>query len=182
LAASVEKETCVSLKSKFCWNPHAELKTKIEYGFGLGMSTIAYNADGTVRFNVFEEEKKLDPSLGNWAWADRFDATKQLTAFVLKDKQGYDAIALSATPYDHVAFSKAAYNGGGGGLSSDRRLCQATPHCNPNIWFGNVELTSLKSRSAKKGYGQSAYDINRGYVREIVIIRRPKYDQYFQEK
>jgi len=45
----------------------------------------------------------------------------------------------------------------------------------PGRWFGHVELTSLKARTAVKGYGQSFYEINRGYVRSIWFERRPRY-------
>ena len=169
LGAQVEQETCVSLKSKGCWNPRTELKTDREYGFGLGQITI------TSRFNVFNEVKALDPSLRAWAWADRYNPQLQLRALLLKDKQSYDYITGAATPLDRLAFTFAAYNGGMGGVLSDRRLCQATPGCRAGVWFGNVSGTSLKAKAAVSGYGQSFFDINRGYVLSILVTRRNRY-------
>jgi membrane-bound lytic murein transglycosylase MltF len=51
----------------------------------------------------------------------------------------------------------------------------ATKGCDPEKWFGNVEKTSLKAKTAVKGYGQSFYQINRGYVRSIWFDRRQRY-------
>lgn len=169
LGAQVEQETCVSLKSKGCWNPHTELKTDREYGFGLGQITV------TSRFNVFTEVKALDPSLRAWAWEDRYNPHLQLRALVLKDKQGYKLITGARTETNQLAFAMAAYNGGMGGLNSDRRMCEATPGCDKGRWFGNVALTSLKQHTVTKGYGQSFFDINRGYVLSILINRRIRY-------
>lgn len=71
----------------------------------------------------------------------------------------------------------AAYNGGWAHLQQDRKLCGMTPGCNPNKWFGHVEMHSVKSREKWQGYGQSAYDVNRGHVRNTVPLqsRRAKY-------
>jgi hypothetical protein len=169
LAAQVEQETCASLSHRFCWNPRAEFKTSREYGFGLGQITV------TGRFNVFQELKTQHRSLQGWSWESRYDANYQLLALVLKDRGHFQAIKGAATPADQVAFMLSAYNGGGGGVSQDRMTCRATPGCDAGRWFGHVEKTSYKAKLAVKGYGKSFFDINREYVRNVLVVRRPRY-------
>jgi hypothetical protein len=166
-AAQVEQETCVSLKSKKCWSPSAELKTSREYGFGLGQLTV------TERFNAFDDVKKLDKELAAWKWENRYDATYQLKALVVYDKSIYTK--LPAPIQEKFPFMFAAYNGGMGGILKDRKFCQGTANCNPNLWWGNVENTSFKSKTKPKGYGKSFFEINREYPKNIMMIRSPKY-------
>lgn len=179
-AAQVHKESCITAKHSKCWNPRAELKTKREFGFGFGQITIAYREDGTERFNVFKELKRLDPVLRTWEWDDRYNPEMQLRALLVKNKIGYYAITGATSRIDHLAFSLAGYNGGLSGVLSDRRLCKAARACDHNKWFGNVELHSNKSRKPWQGYGQSAFDINRAYPRAIIFTLRPLYEPYFQ--
>lgn len=169
LAAQIEKETCISLKSKGCWNPRTELKTDREYGFGFGQITI------TAKFDNFKEIKKLDKRLRTWTWGNRYDAAYQMRAFVVYNRFNDGKLSFAATPLDRLAFGKAVYNGGLGGLLSDRAVCRATPGCDQNIWFNHVENTSKKAKLPAKGYGQSFFQINRGYVREIICVRSVKY-------
>jgi hypothetical protein len=169
IAAQVEQETCVSLTSTRCWNPKTELKTDREYGFGLGQITI------TSKFDNFKAAKTWDKALKNWMWEDRFDPKMQLAAVVAYDRNLYNGLRFGNTPADKLQFMFAAYNGGMGGLTNDRHVCMATKGCDPGRWFGHVELTSLKARTAVKGYGQSFYEINRGYVRSIWFVRRARY-------
>lgn len=169
LGAQVEQETCPSLRSRMCWSPHAELKTPYEYGVGLGQVTI------TKSFDNFAAARGLDPSLRDWQFADRFDPRRQLRTLVLTDRGLYRALGAVPGARDRLAMTFAAYNGGLGGVRSDRRLCAAVRGCDPGRWFGNVELHSLKARAARAGYGQSAFAINRGYVRNVLIVRRVRY-------
>jgi membrane-bound lytic murein transglycosylase MltF len=81
----------------------------------------------------------------------------------------------ATTQDDNYRMALSAYNGGIGGLRKERLKCSLIPNCNPNIWFGNVELSSIKSRKPFKGYGQSPYDINRGYIK-LVYSRAKKYE------
>lgn len=174
MAAQIEKESCITLKHSKCWNTRAELKTDREYGFGLGQITI------TKKFNVFEELKASNKGLRDWKWEDRFDARYQLRAVVVKDLQSYERIKGSATPIDRLSFTYSAYNGGLGGVIKDRSLCANTKGCDNSRWKGHVELTSFKSKVAVKGYGQSFYQINRGYVDQLIELqpRRAKYIPY----
>ena len=180
LAAQIDKETCISPRHRLCWNPRAELKTSREYGFGLGQFTIAYTPDGRERFNKYKELKSQYPKwLAGWTWVDRFQADYQIRAMVLMNRSLW--IQCSKLMEEDLACTFAAYNGGLGGVMSDRRLCAAKQGCNQRLWFGNVEHHSLKQRIALTGYGESFFDINRRYVREVLHDRRWKYERALGE-
>lgn len=174
LAAQVEQETCPSLKSTKCWNPHAELKTSREYGFGLGQLTI------TSRFDNFKEARKLDITLRDWQFEDRYDPARQLRTLVLMDRS-LDLRLGKLVPdaHERLAMTLAGYNGGLGGVLSDRRLCASIEGCDPARWWGHVERYSLKNKTAATGYGKSFFEINREYPRNIIRVRRVRYAEYF---
>lgn len=174
LASQVEQETCRSLRHPDCWSPRAELRTAREYGFGLGQLTV------TSRFNAFSEITARHASLKGWAWHDRYNPRMQARALILKLQDNYAAIKDTHNDWGRLSMALSAYNGGLGGLNQDRRLCRATPGCDPSRWSGHVERTSYKSRIAVSGYGKSFFDINREYVRNVMVVRRPKYDAWFR--
>lgn len=177
MAAQIEHESCISLTNSRCWAPTAELKTKREYGFGLGQLTIAYNDSGAERFNNYTAMKQQIPALKDWAWADRFNAGKQMTVATYMMKVEYGRTKWATDPSIKYAFSLVAYNGGYGGVLKDRTLCAAAANhvCDPSIWFGHVENYSNKSKVANKGYGKSAFAINRDYPVDIMRVRADKY-------
>lgn len=180
LAAQVEQETCISLKHKKCWSPTVTLQTSREYGFGFGQVTVAYNADGSERFNTWKDLRAKHAALRDWTWENRFDPRLQIRALVLYDHQIYRTFAKhAATPLDQLAFTYAGYNGGAAGTLKEIRLCAGKAGCDPRKWFGNVEHTSAKSRKPWQGYGKSAFDINREYVHSILYLRVEKYRPYF---
>lgn len=182
LAGQVEQETCPSLASSKCWSPQAELKTPREYGFGLGQLTIAYDAKGAVRFSAFDDVRRANPDLRGWDFRDRYDPARQVKALVAMDRaclRGFATGAASAS--DAQAMMFACYNGGAGGLRSDRLVCRNTQGCDPTRWWGHVELTSNKSRARWKGYGKSAFEINREYPRNIMHVRAPHYTRLLGE-
>jgi len=174
-AGQIQQETCVSLKSKKCWSPTAELKTSREYGFGLGQLTV------TSRFDSFKEAKKLDSSLKDWSWENRYNPTYQIRSLVLMDRHIYGQMSWASSDYERMAFTFAAYNGGVAGTLSDRAVCRVTVGCSQNTWFGNVENTSKKAKTAAKGYGKSFFEINREYPRNILGFRSTRYKSYFGE-
>lgn len=175
LAGQTEQETCPSLTHKKCWNPRAELKTDREYGVGLGQVTT------TKRFDNFAEARKLHPSLRDWSWEDRYDASRQLRTMILMDRAAWRKLSFATNGHERLAMTLAAYNGGLGGVLSDRRVCAAVDGCNPNIWFGHVEHHSLKNKVAAKGYGQSFFQINRAYPKNILGFRKDRYKSFFGE-
>lgn len=173
--AQVQQETCASLKSKKCWSPTAELKTDREYGFGLGQITV------TAKFDNFKAAQRLSPTLSNWKWENRYNAQYQLRTLVLMDKFNYEKLTWASNDDERMAFMFAAYNGGLGGVLSDRGVCRSTAGCDAGRWFGHVEHTSKKAKVAASGYGQSFFQINRGYVRAVTSWRRDRYRAYFQD-
>ncbi len=174
IAGQIEQETCPSLRSQECWNPHAEMKTYREYGFGLGQLTV------TSYFNAFNDVKSLDQKLKPWKWEDRFDPTMQLRSMVDMDYADWLYFPFAETPTDQYAFMLAAYNGGPGGTMLDIKYCEALPDCLHRVWFNNVETHSHKSRTSLGSVygGQSAYNINRDYVNNVLHVRMQKYEIY----
>lgn len=189
VAAQIEKETCIYLKHPTCWSPHAKLRTSREYGFGFGQFTVAYNADGSERFNTWRGLKATFASeLEGWTWENRLDPVLQLRAVVLYDKQIYLQIPdFVVDKIQRLKMGYAAYNGGIYGLLKEIALCEKLPNCDRTRWDKGsdgalaVSSVSMKSRVKYKGYGKSFFEINRDYPYEIFQLRVRKYEPLFQE-
>lgn len=180
LAGLVEQESCYGLAHKTCWNPNTTLKTSREYGFGLGQITIAYDAKGKERFNRFTELKQEHASLRSWAWADRFNPNFQLLALVEDIHNRWNKVPTTRNEEDHWNFTLCSYNGGLSGLLQDVKLCRRTAGCDPEVWYGNVEKHSLKSKTPHPEYKKSFYQINREYVKNIMRDKRNKYARFWE--
>ena len=175
--AMIEQETCASLTGSACWNPHTELHTSREWGAGLGQLTIAYNTDGSVRFDAMKELVAKHKELSGWTWNDRFNVEMQLKAIVIKNKVNWSLIKYQVADFDNrMAFLAVMYNSGSPVL--DIRLCKTIPGCKPDTWWSNVELHSVKSQFKAPGYGQSFFEISRVYPKNVVMVRRTKYVPY----
>lgn len=179
LCSQAEQESCISLKHSKCWNTRSQLKTSREWGRGIGQVTTAYRADGSIRFDKQAELREQYASLRGWTSDKWDDVNYQLTAIVEMDHGIFRRMLAAATDRDRLAFTLSSYNGGESGVRQDRLLCRNTRECDPAIWFGNVELYSLKSRKPNPGYGASAFKINREYIHLVMDVRRPKYEQFF---
>ena len=151
----IEQESCYGLTHPTCWNPKTEMKTYREYGFGLAQITIAYDANGKERFNRFTELKQEHASLRNWQFSDRYNPNYQLLALVENLRDWWGKVPPTRTLYDHWAFTLSSYNGGLGGVQQDVKYCRNSSGCDPQVWFGNVETHSLKSRVPVRGYKRS---------------------------
>jgi hypothetical protein len=173
LASLVEQESCISLKSRSCWNPAARLKSDREEGAGMGQITRTWRADGSQRFDSLAGLRgKYGAELGGWTWDNVYSRPElQLRAIVLMSR---DAVRPFSAAPAATAFGDAGYNGGVAGVQQERRACALSRGCNPGEWFGNVELHCLKSRQPLYG-GRSACDINREHVRNVVLVRLQKY-------
>jgi hypothetical protein len=178
LGGLVEHESCITLKHPRCWNPSSRLKTSREEGAGFGQITRAYTATGTIRFDALQELRDRHPALREWTWGNVYQRPDlQLRAVVLKSKDDFLIFARVTDPHDALAFADAAYNGGRGGVQKERRACGLKDACDPKQWFGHVETVCLKSKKPLYG-GRSACDINRHHVRDVLLVRAPKYEKY----
>lgn len=173
LAALVEQESCISLKSKGCWNPSAKLKTSREEGAGMGQITRAWRADGSLRFDALDGlRKQYGGAMGELSWANVYTRPElQLRGIVLMSRDA--ARPFRAAPAI-LEFGDAGYNGGVGGVQKERRACALTKDCDAGQWFGHVERHCLKSRQPLYG-GRDACDINREHVHNVFKVRAAKY-------
>lgn len=146
------------------WKLKAKLKTSREFGCGLGQFTVAYNANGTVRFDALEETKRLHSSLKGWNWEDCYNATYQLRGLVLKMKvNNRNCSAVMGSNRDVKACAGAAYNGGFGSVTKRIRMCRMEEGCQPDVWFDNLNTQCAQSNVKAHGYGESFCQINSRY-------------------
>jgi membrane-bound lytic murein transglycosylase MltF len=93
---------------------------------------------------------------------------------LLLSRDNYKNLYAIKDPTARLHFNDAAYNGGLGGVNSDRRLCGLKAGCNPQLWFGHVETTCGKSKKILYG-NRNACDINRHHVHDVFNNRSNKY-------
>lgn len=180
LAGLAEQESCINLKFSSCWNPTTKLDTSRELGAGIDQITKAYNADGSVRFDMLSSLVKEHPQeLAGWNWNNVFVRVDlQLASLVLLNQDNYKALYMVKDPVARLHFTDSAFNGGLGGVNNDRRACGLRKGCDPQKWFDNVEKTCTKS--TKPIYGtRNACDINREHVKNVFQLRSPKYRVFF---
>lgn len=182
-AGLIEHESCISLRHPKCWNPRSELKTSRELGVGFGQLTKAFRQDGTIRFDKLTELRQQYPrELGELSWStirDRPDL--QLRAMLIMTKEDYRFFAQHIRdPVQIFPFVDAAYNGGRKGVLLEIQACRLAgiTKCNPELWFDNVERFCMKSKAPLYG-NRSACDINRHHVRDVILVKAPKYRQFF---
>ena len=176
LAALAEHESCISLTHSKCWNPRSTLSTKRELGVGMFQLTKAYREDGSIRFDALTDlRKKHFSELKELSWDNiHVRPDLQITAMLLMSKDNYKALYNVKDPIVRLHFSDAAYNGGLGGVNSDRRLCGLKAGCDPQTWFENVETTCSKSKKILYA-NRNACDINRHHVYDVFNNRSDKY-------
>lgn len=171
VAGQIEKESL--------WKVEAKLQTKRELGRGLSQFTIAYREDGSVRFNAIAELKAQHRELlKDWTEANVYDPRLNMRAMLLKNRGNYLATNGAEDHIERSAFMLCKYNAGAGLCEKDRVLCANTHGCNPAKWFAHVESQGYQSKTRWQGYGQSAFDITRGYVRQVMLVKRHKYVPY----
>ena len=178
IPALIEHESCLSLTHSRCWTSTSQLKSKRELGVGLGQVTKAFNEDGTIRFDtLLEMRNKYRLELNGVNWDNIYQRPDaQIRIIVLMTRDNYKKLYDVDDPFQRLAMSDVAYNGGFGCLQKERRQCSLTKGCNASIWFGHVEKYCLKSKKILYG-NRSACDISRNHPIDILLTRTPKYER-----
>jgi hypothetical protein len=182
--ALIEQESCISLTHSRCWSAKSTLNTKRELGVGFFQITKAFNSNGSIRFDVLNELKRAYKSeLSDLTWGNIANSPNlQIRAGLLKVKDTWKNLYNVKDPRNRAIMTDAAYNGGLGHVNRERRVCGLQKNCNPQIWFGNVEMIrSVKSQRPLYGK-RSAWDINREHPRSVFNIRMPKYLKYYKSQ
>jgi len=177
-------ESCITERHKRCWSPEAELYIKYpnnqprEQGTGIPQITRAWHTNGRVRMDTLSSLKKKYPRhLSELTWDNiKKRPDLQFKAMVLLFRDNYNLLPKCATVFDKTAMADSAYNGGFRDLKRDRELCGLRVGCDPEVWFGNVELMKSKSTKKWKNYGdRSPWDINRHHVGDVMNRLIPYY-------
>ncbi len=176
----VEHESCISLKHSRCWSPTSQLLSKRERGAGLSMLTIAYNTDGSTRFDSLTDLRRANMlELKELSWSNILERPDlQIRSLVLMTRSNYNIFHEVNSKLQRLAMTDQAYNAGAGRVKKNRLKCSLEKDCDPNIWFGNVE--NYCTASTKPLYaGRSACDIAKEHVTDVLLTRMPKYKPYF---
>jgi len=184
----IEHESCVALCGKGywarrCYSPVSELKTKREQGIGFFQLTRTFKKDGRIRWDIIGTLKKRHPKeLNELTWNNvKKRPDLQIKAGLLLWRDNWRKLANTIPEDERVYFADSIYNGGGW-VYKERRICKLRKGCDPDIWFGNVELIK-DVRGKKKLYGnRTAWDINRHHVKDVTKIRLNKYKEYDASK
>lgn len=182
----IEHESCISLKHSKCWNANSVLSNKREHSIGFFQIAKAYNADGSVRMDTLGSlKRKYKTELSNASWDNlHLRPDLQIRAGVLLIRDNWVFFRGVPDPKERMYFVDAAHNSGAGNVEKDRRACNLQIGCDPNVWYGNVELTCTRSKKPIPAYGNRSFcDINRNHVTDVLKTRLPKYQkQYFNEE
>lgn len=123
-------------------------------------------------------KRKYPKDLYELNWNTVYDRPDlQIRTMVLMSKANYSLFLDTKEP---LAFADSAYNGGVGDVRRSRVACKISGKCDPNLWFGNVELYSVKQTKILYGI-RSARDINNHHVRDVLLVRTPKYTSLLGE-
>lgn len=174
--ALIEHESCITLTGKSCWNPKTEFITHRERGSGLGQLTKTFDKNGKIRNDTLTSLRNQNKELlRELSWSNITSRPDlQIRAIILLMRSNHKAFANIPGYFSRLAFTDASYNSGLGNVNRDRRQCRLRANCDPNLWFGNVEVNCTLSRKILYGK-RSACDINRNHVKDVLTVRLDKY-------
>lgn len=173
LAGKVEQESA--------WKMRAELKTTREYGFGLAQITIAYNPDGSERFNNFDQALRVTMMSKTITWAKRFDPGFQFTYAVLTDRSNFSTASKFFDDREsRMAGMLVSYNAGPGRLVQRKAEAIRRGIDPPRTWFNGLERIHPAGEN-RILYGRPLWVAINEYPSIIMHTRSPKYREPITE-
>ena len=174
-AAPVREAFAGQIEQESQWKKTARLHTSREDGRGLAQLTIAYNADGSERFNAFRDAVRIK-ALRGWDWRkDPENVRYQMTYLVMTDRSNFSTLErLFATNTDRWGAALVAYNAGMGTVLQRRSLAKLKSPELAGSWFGGLDKIRLPYES-RKLYGRDLGEMRNEYPRLILHVRAPKY-------
>jgi hypothetical protein len=172
----LDRETaCPNMKK--CWTPTVQLKTSREWGIGISQVTIAYNSDGSIRFNNFEAaKKKYNEILSQWTYDDIYNPKYHILYSVLEDKSNFIRMTyLFGNDIDRWAGTLVSYNAGSGRVNNRFTLCKLTEGCDTSKWFGGLDGVASKTEIMSTIYGVSLQKRVNDYPYDVIFNRCLKY-------
>ncbi len=180
--ALIEHESCISLKSKRCFDPTSELLSKREQGVGFFQITRTFKEDGSTRFDILTDMKKrYQTQLKELSWVNiKRRPDLQIRSGILLINENYKSFYMIKDPFERTAMADSAHNGGRRDVNKSRVVCGLAKNCDPQKWFLNTEKYCVKSKKPLYA-GRSACDINTHHPRDVMFNRMPKYKQHYQK-
>lgn len=175
----IEHESCISLKHSRCWQPSSRLKSSREEGAGLAQITRTFREDGSIRFDTLSDMVRLHKrELKELSWENVYTrADLQIRFMILLTRDNFNKL-YDIPEVERLPFADAAYNGGLRDVNKQRMICKLKDGCIDYVWFNNVGDICVKS--TKPLYGnRSACDINKHHVRDVILVKMPKYLKYY---
>lgn len=164
------------IEQESMWKPYAKLETSRELGRGFGQITIAYDAQGRERFNIFREAIKLK-ELKHWDWKnDPYNIEYQLTYLILTNRSNFSLVRKHMkNDYGGLMSMLVCYNAGYGRWIQRRTVAKAMGYP-ADIWKGGLDK-SYTSGESKVIYGRPLWKMVNEYP-ENVMAKSKKYKPF----
>lgn len=180
IPALIEHESCISLTHSRCWSSNIGLNTSREKAVGFFQLTVAYDANGNVRFDTLSDlARRYKNEIGELTWKNAVSRPDlQIKAGVILVRENFNYFRDVKDPIARLHFTDAAHNAGAGNIGKERRACGLAAGCDPQYWIDNTERYCQRSRKPLYA-GRSACDITQHHVRDVFFTRLPKYKEKY---
>lgn len=169
----LRENTAGQVEQESSWKKSATLKTSRELGRGLVQLTIAYRADGSERFNAYQDAMRLK-IMSTWDWRhDPYNVDYQLTYLVLTDRSNF--VMVRRYMINDIEAWRAAlvcYNAGPGRWLTRRTMAKQMGLLNDR-WAEGLEHAHGPRENAVL-YGRPLWQAVNEYPR-VIFAKAEKY-------